>query len=717
MKFSLDWLKTHVAIALSPAELARGLTSVGLAVEGIEAWGEDTVLDVEVTSNRPDCMCHRGIAREIAAFTGQRLRPLETAVPETGPPVESLASVRIDDGGLCSRYSARVVLGTRIEPSPGWLRNRLLAVGLQPKWNVVDAANYVLWDLGHPLHTFDRDRLDGHAIVVRRAAPGERLVTVADGLDHPLDPSMLLIADASRAVAVAGVMGGMDSGISETTRDIVIESAWFDPLSVRKTARALGMHTDASHRFERGADPEFTVAAADRLARLILEAAGGQAARGVIDAVARRHPARSASLRASRMTAVLGLDVPRETVETRLAGLEIPLQRSADGWQATLPSHRPDLEVEEDLIEEVARSVGYDAFPSTLPTSTVLPPDRLDVDPADERIRLALSALGLHETIGYAMVGTGEDETFASGGAPPAPRITNPLSDRWEVLRRSLLPGLVRAASHNIRHGSRDLALFEVGTTFHRIAAGSGGAGTARSAGPARAGDAASAPPSDGIPFREERAVALIGAGRAGAPSWTLPARPFDLFDASGALEAVAAAVGAAPVAVEPLTDDETRHGAFLHPGKAFQLRAGNELAGFGGELHPEVAARLELPAGCVVAQVAIEPLLRARAAAAGFRALPRFPAISRDLSVIVGTGAAYREVASVLAEALAGAPARFVLTDRYAGAPLPEGKVSLTFNITIEPDDRTWTVEEIDTLVGRAIRAFRDRLGADIRS
>jgi phenylalanyl-tRNA synthetase beta chain len=695
MKFSLDWLRDHVEIDLPAGEVARGLTSVGLAVESIDRYGDDWIFDVEITGNRPDCMSHRGLAREIAAFTGRPLRPLDTALREGDRPVESLASVRIDEPDLCSRYTARVLLGVRIGPSPAWLERRLRAIGLQPKWNVVDAANYVLWDLGHPLHTFDRDRLDGHAIVVRRARPGEHLVTVADGLDHSLQDSMLLIADGSRPVAVAGVMGGLDSGISETCRDILIESAWFDPVSVRRTARALGMHTDASHRFERGADAGITVVAADRLARLTLEVAGGELARGVIDVVARPRPIRRARLRRDRMAGVLGATVPDDVVATKLGGLEIPIEPTADGWLGTIPSHRSDIEVEEDLIEEVARSVGYDHFPSTLPAATVLPPNRHADDDADTRVREALGRLGFHETIGYAMVGREEDEALAPAGALPALGITNPLSERWEVLRRSLLPGLARAAGHNLRHGMRDLALYEIGTTFHRLAGPDGPVGR---------------------PFREERVAALIGVGRAGSPRWNLPMRAFDLYDASGAFEAVATAVGAGPVRCEPLSTDETRHGQFLHPGRSFQVRVAGALAGFGGELHPEIAARLELPPGCIVGQIALALLLTTRRPAPRFRPLSRFPSINRDVSAIVPADTAFRRVDETLAEALVGAPARAVLIDRYAGAPLPEGKVSLTFSILIEPEDRTWTVEEIDGLVERVIALLRERVGADIR-
>ena len=695
MRFSLDWLRDHVAIDLPPAELSRRLTAAGLAVEGIEPFGDDAILEVDVTGNRPDCMNHRGLAREIAAFTGRSLLPLDASLPcSPSLATSSVASVRIDAPDLCSRYTARVVLGVRIAPSPGWLERRLRAIGLVPKFNVVDAANYVLWDLGHPLHTFDLDRLEGRTIVVRRAGPGERLVTVADGLEHPLMESMLVIADASRPVAIAGVMGGLDSGISETSRNVLVESAWFDPVSVRRTARALGMHTDASHRFERGADPGITLLAADRLCRMILELAGGECPSGAIDAPAGARPVQQVRLRRKRLVEVLGAEVPEEDVESRLGGLEIALQRSPEGWSATIPTHRPDLQIEEDLIEEVGRSIGYDRFPSTLPSTTTLPVERLRHEETDARLREALARLGYSEMIGYAMVGRKEDALFAPPGAAAPVAVENPLSERWEVMRRSILPGLVHAAGHNIRHGQRDLALFEIGTIFVRSELPAGPAGSPT--------------------IREERVVGLLGCGRAGAQRWNLPNRPFDVYDLTGAIEGVALVFGVAATSVEPVSGTEAD--PFLHPQQCFRVVLGRERIGFGGALHPDLAVHLELPRGCLIAQLLLGPLEAHRAALPSFRPLPRFPAVSRDISAIVSSETLYAELERVLREALAGAPAHFVLTDRYAGPPLPAGKVSFTFNIGIEPEDRTWTAEEIDDLTGRVMNALIERVGAEIR-
>ena len=691
MKFSLDWLRDHVEIDLDAGELVRRLTTAGFAVEGLEPFGDDLVLEVEVTSNRPDCMNHRGLAREIAASTGRSLRVLEVELPESPRKTSEIASVRIADPDLCSRYTARIVLGVSIGPSPDWVQRRLRAIGIIPKWNVVDASNYVLFDVGHPLHTFDLSRLEGRTIIVRRARPGERLTTVADGTEHTLDASMLVIADASRPAAIAGVMGGLESGISESSRDILVESAWFDPVSIRRTARALGMRSDASHRFERGADPEITLVAADRLCRLVLQVAGGECLSAPVDVIARTHPARRAPLRRARLAAVLGAGIPDDQVENSLERLGFPLERTREGWSATIPSHRPDIEIEEDLIEEAARSVGYDFFPSTLPTGTTLPPEQLAREDVETRLREVLSRLGFNETIGYSMIGREEDALFSPEEAPPPIEITNPLSERWEVMRRCMLPGLVKAAQHNVRHGQRDMALFELGTIFHGLPPGTT--------------VAAGAPP-----FKEERTIGLLACGRAGTARWNLPHRPFDVFDLTGAAEGMARELGQGPVSF-------ARAGrAFLHPGQSMSMRIGSLEIGFGGALHPELTDRLELPAGCAVAQLSIPAMAAGPRPAGRFHPLPRYPAVSRDISALVPEETPYAEVERVAAEALAGAPARLVLVDRYAGPPLPPRKVSLTFNVWIQPVDRTLAAEEIDDLMGRLTRALEERAGAEIR-
>jgi phenylalanyl-tRNA synthetase beta chain len=711
VRFSLDWLRQHVEIDLEPEELARKLTSVGFAVEGIEPLDEDVALEVEVTGNRPDCMNHRGLAREIAAITGRPLRPLETGCPESSRPTSEAARVEIEDAELCSRYTARVILGVRLGPSPAWLERRLRAIGLMPKWNVVDAANYVLWDLGHPLHTFDLANLSESRIVVRRARPGEKLLTVADEIEHALDPSMLLIADSARPVAVAGVMGGLESGITGATRDVLIESAWFDPVSVRRTARALGMHTDASHRFERGADPEMTLQAADRLCRMILDVSGGECLSGAIDVVARKQPRRELTLRRGRLVSLLGADVPDEKVLRILTGLEIPLEETRNGWTVSAPSHRSDLLGEEDLIEEVARSIGYDALPSTLPVETPLPPERQHRDERDQVLRETLARAGYCEVIGYAMVGREEDESFGRDGAPPPLRITNPLSERWEVMRRSIFPGLVRSAGHNLRHGQRDFALFEVGTIFHRPPAGKG---VRHTPGPKKPHpereDRCDARPSEPELPLEESVVGLLVCGRAGATRWNLPRHEYDLYDLTGSVEAIARVYRAGPVTILPASY------GFLHPHQSFSATIGGKEIALGGIIHPELIERLELAPKCAVAQVSLTTLRSCLGGPATFRALPRYPAVSRDISAIVLEEVPYADVERVVAEAVAGTPSRFALTDRYDGPPLPRGRVSLTFNISIEPEDRTWTLEEIDALTGRVMQALERQIGAEIR-
>ncbi len=687
MRFSLGWLRTHVDAPEPLAAIARRLTSAGFAVEGSEAVGDDTAIEVEVPSNRPDCMNHRGLAREIAAAFERPLRPLPADIPEADPPASEAASIRIEAPDLCSRYVGRVVRGVRIVPSPGWLQARLHTIGLVPKNAVVDASNYVLWDLGQPLHAFDLARVGGAAIVVRRARPGERLVTVVDGAERTLTGEMLVIADSERPTALAGVMGGRDSAISNTTRDVLIESAWFDPLSVRRTARALGLHTDASHRFERGADPGALVPAARVLARLIVETAGGTCLRGEVDARGTERPRAAVRLRHARIETVLGMPVPPADVERVLSGFgHAATRETAQGgaaWSVAPPGFRPDVTIEEDLIEEVGRAIGYDAIPATLPSPVIAPPVSLR-DWIETAARDRMTSLGWFETIGYAMVGRAEDEAFAPAGTPAAIAIANPLSDRWEVMRRSLLPGLVRAASHNARHGQGDFSLFEVGTVF-----------TAREH-----------RDQDRLP-REERVLGLIAHGRISGLHWALPARAADVWDLTGAIAAVAALRAGKTVSFSP------GGGQAFVPGTVFQGRIGHEVVAFGGVLDPVISGKFDLPDGCVAAELRLAPLCQPGEEPARFRPLPRFPEVERDLSLTVPSSVAWTRLESAVHEALRGAPARFALVDRYEGPPLPAGTVSLTIRVTISPEDRTWTQEEIDRLVEGLAAALASKTGA----
>ncbi|HSM52525.1 MAG TPA: phenylalanine--tRNA ligase subunit beta, partial [Thermoanaerobaculia bacterium] len=481
MRFSLGWLREHVELPEGPAEVAARLTAIGHSVEGIEGEGESAILDVDVTTNRPDRMNHRGLARELAAALGRPLRPL----PEPPPTPEAPApvGVAIEAPGDCSRYVALVLEGVAVGPSPEWLARRLAAIGLRPINNVVDVTNYVLWDLGQPLHAFDLDRLADGEIRVRRARAGERLVTL-DGVERSLHPEVLVIADRDRPVALAGIMGGRESEVGPATRRVLLESAHFDRRRTRLAARALGMHTDASHRFERGADPEICRVAAERAAALLAACAGARLAGSACEERACATAEFRRRLEGTRLDALSGAPVPAASVEGWLAALGFGPRRTLDGeaWEGEIPSFRaadfePRIAEREgrpiaeawpaDLYEEVLRLHGLDRIPSTLPRLAGPDAGRDETHRSRERLRDHLAYCGLAEAIHFAFHDRAADARFPGVGDVGEPvALANPISERYTVLRRSLLPSLVETAGFNCRRGAATVRLFETGRLF-----------------------------------------------------------------------------------------------------------------------------------------------------------------------------------------------------------------------------------------------------------
>ena len=475
MKFSLEWLNDHVdvAAAAGAAGVRALLEQAGLPVEGAEARDGDTILDVEITPNRPDAMAHRGLAREIAAMANLVLHADPSGdPPASGESVERLTSVINQVPRLCRRFGVRLIRGIRNGPPGERVRSRLVRIGAKPISAAVDATNYGLWDTGQPLHAFDFDKLQGGLLIVRRAGKGERLVTL-DGVERELSPGDLVVADADRAVSLAGVMGGLDTAVTEETRNVLLEGAWWDPVTIRRTARRLGLHTDASHRFERGADREAIPGALDLAARLILEAAGGTLAPGLLDAHGSAFRIRRATLRLSRLRALAGEDgLTLEFAEDALRRLGFAPERKGKHLTVSIPLFRQDVRREEDLIEEVLRVYGYERLPSRLPpfagTGAYLEPLR----EKEERVADAAVSLGLLETVGFPFLDPSEETPFggwliAAGATSERLPIANPLDEGRRHLRATLLPGILDALSRNVRRGQTSAALFEIGRTFN----------------------------------------------------------------------------------------------------------------------------------------------------------------------------------------------------------------------------------------------------------
>src|SRR5579863_10537727 len=473
MKILYDWLKEFVEVPFAPRELGERLSLAGIAVEGVADTSAGPLLDLDLTINRPDCLAHYGVAREVAALGRNQLKPVSVALPEARESATSAARVEIESPDLCGRFTARVLRGVKVQPSPDWLRKRLEALGQASINNVVDATNYVMLELGHPMHAFDLDLLAEKRIVVRRARPGEKMRTL-DGNERALTNEMCVIADGARAVAIAGVMGGADSEIRSSSHNILLESAWFDPISIRRTSKALGLRTEASMRFERGMDMEMAETASRRCAELIQQLGGGEALAGVVDVYPGRAEAPTIELTREEFLRVMGADVPDSEIEAILAGLGFARARSeaargnagspAAAWKCRRPSWRGDVTREVDLVEEVARIYGLDKFPARLPAAK-LPAARLEYAEADDRLREILIGLGYQEIITIPIVDEPSDAMFRPEGAAPA-RIANPLAEDASVMRSTGAVTMARTLEWNLNHGQRNVRLFEFGKTY-----------------------------------------------------------------------------------------------------------------------------------------------------------------------------------------------------------------------------------------------------------
>ncbi len=646
---------------------------------------EDVLFEVNVTPNRPDALSHLGIAREVAAALGQPLKRPAGALREGGPPAAEAVRVRIEAPEKCARYAARVVEGVTIGPSPLWLQQRLERCGIRAISNVVDVTNLVLLELGHPLHAFDLDQVAGAEIVVRIARPGETMTTL-DGKERRLDADDLVIADRDRASALAGVMGGGVSEISAGTTRVLVESAWFQPATVRRTAKRHGLHTEASHRFERGADLGMVTAALDRCAALIAELAGGTVRPGLVDAQPKAAPRTTVRLRWRRPGQLLGMEVAANETRRILGGLGFT-ERDSDGEGASweVPSWRVDVAIEEDLVEELVRTIGFQAIPETLPRLALQTPALAPRLEAQARTRAALEGLGFREVVSYAFVPPLDLEAFEPGVKPVA--LKNPISAELAVMRTSVVPSLLRVASHNRRQGRDSARLYEVATAFW---------------------------PRTGAdrdpPALERPVVAAVLAGRRSPLSWASPGEAVDFHDLKAAVEGLLAALGAAAT-----FEQAGRAVAWLHPRAAALVRAadGTRLGAL-GEIHPRLAQAFDLPRGVLAFELDTSALLAASRLVAGHRPIPRLPAVLRDLAVVVDEAVAAAAVTALVGEE--PLCEEVTLFDVYRGAPLAAGRKSLALAIRYRAADRTLTDVEADAAHGRIVDRLRRAVGAELR-
>ena len=696
MRLVLSWLREFVDVPASAEDIAQTIGLRGFEVASIEPLdGGDAVIDFEVTANRPDALSVIGLAREVATAYDRPLADTSGRFAALPTGSSDRISVHINDEELCPRFAAAVA-DVRIGSSPAWLAARLQAAGVRPISNIVDITNYVNLELGQPMHAYDLARLAGASLTARRAKPGETTTTL-DGVERKLDPEMLVIADRDRSQGIAGVMGGAASEVSAATTTIAFEAAYFNPASIRRTSKRLGLKTEASSRFERGADINAQVAAIRRAVALMQQIGAGEPVGSIVDVYPKPREARRLHLRRERLARLLGASVPDADVIRILRGLGLEVTPAAGGWDAVAPTFRVDLLREADLIEEVGRHYGFDKLEATFPpvTQPAPPPDpRI---PRDQLARRVLTAAGFSEAVTFGFIeakavqdfqqpqsSQSQDLSAVSAGSAVASDIVgiaNPLSGKFDTLRPSLLPGLVDAVAHNRRHGRRDVQLFEIGTRF--TTAG------------------------------ETRGVAMAWTGAAGGDHWSGGTREADFFDVKGAAEHLARALGV-PVRVEPVREP------FLVAGQAASILVAEgpergARAGVAGQLMPALADSRGLPRQdrVLVAELNLDLLQRARVAASdAARPLPRHPFVVRDLSIVVADSLPAEIIRDTILAAGRDLPAPLAalgVFDRYQGKGVPPGAVSLSLRLTFQASERTLTDAEVqqsvDTILAALVR------------
>src|ERR1700729_2748144 len=696
MKVVYNWLKEFADVTASPADLRARLSLAGVAVDSIEETAAGPVLDAEVTANRPDCLGPLGIAREVAAIYRLPLKPLHPKLKESPEKTADATRVEIQVPDLCGRFTARVLRGVNVQPSPDWLRQGLEAIAEKSINNVVDVTNYVMFELGHPLHAFDFEKLAEHRLVVRHALPGEKIKTL-DGDEQTLTKDICVVADAGRAVSIGGVMGGAETEISFSTRNVLIECAWFDPISVRRTSKALGLRSEASYRFERGADPEMAELASRRAAELIQKVAGGELLAGVVDVYPQRAREKKIELSRKELLRVMGADVPDRDIEAILSALgfhpmRVDVNRGSDGsiaavWECRQVSWRQDVTRGIDLIEEVARHYGYDKFPPRLPPAK-LPAHRLPHAEAQDRLRERIVALGYQEIVEIPIVDTERNELFRPDNLAPAV-IGNPLAEDASVMRSSGTVSLLRAMEWNLNHGQRNLRLFEIGKTYQL---------------------------RDGEPV-ETQVLTLGATGMAQEKTIYEAARECGFADLKGDLDRIGElAAGFAWQSGGP---------QLLTGSRAAQISLASKspaAANFGvaGQLARRIADIYKFRQDVFVAELKLEPLVtgvEAADAARRFKPLPRFPAVERDFSLVLADGVSFLQVEQTIQSLGIAELESIEAADLFRGGQVPAGKFSLMIRVKFQSADATFTDAQLSDFSARIVATLQQKLGAALRA
>src|SRR6266849_1300524 len=702
MKVVYNWLKDFVDVAATPRELASRLALSGTNIGGVENGAHGAVIEAEVSSTRPDCLGHYGIAREVAAIYKLPLKHVSPKPAEGAAKASDAVKVEIQSPELCGRFTARVIRNVKIQPSPKWLKDRLEASGVASISNVVDISNYVMLELGHPLHTFDYDKVRDHRIVVRRAKPGEKMRTL-DSIERQLDSNICMISDGdgSRPIGIGGIMVGAETEISFSTKNVLIECAWFEPVAIRRAARSLKLHTEASTRFGRGADPEMAELASRRAAEFILQLAGGELLAGVVDVYPGKRAPKKIRVTRAEILRVMGADVPDKQIEASLGALgfapvRIDQNRGAEGsllaaWECTQPSWRAEVEREIDLIEEIARIYGLDKFPPRLPAARQ-GAARLPQFESETRLRERLIGLGYREILTIPHVAEERDALFRPEGVVPA-RLSNPLSEEASVLRSTGIVTMAAALEWNLNHGQSNARLFEIGSHYRL----------------------------QGFESVEARVLTIGATGEAREKGLYDSAREYSFADLKGDLDAIGALAG------NFVWNDggpdwlhAARRGS-IHLNTVNSNEAKNLThLGVAGQLARRVAERLKLRQDVFLAELALEPFYKSThlaKAARRYEPLPRFPAVERDFSLLLAEGTRFSDVAKTIQSLNIGAIVSIEATDLFRGKNVPAGKYSLLVRVTFQSREATLTDAQISDYTGKIIAALEKNIGAQLRA
>src|SRR5713226_4114769 len=702
MKVVYNWLKDFVDVTATPQELASRLALSGTNIAGIENGPHGAVIDAEVSSNRPDCLGHYGIAREVGAIYKLPLKRVSPKPQESAAKAGDAVAVEIQSPELCGRFTARVIRNLKIQPSPKWLKDRLEASGVASISNVVDISNYVMLEFGHPLHTFDYDKVRNHKIVVRRANPAEKMRTL-DGIERTFDSNICIISDGdgSRPIGIGGIMGGAETEISFSTKNVLIECAWFEPVAIRRAARFLKLYTEASTRFGRGADPEMAEIASRRAAELIVQLAGGELLSGVVDVYPGKRAAKKIRVTRAEILRVMGADVPDKQIEASLSALgfapvRIDHNRGAEGsllaaWECTQPSWRAEVEREIDLIEEIARIYGLDKFPPRLPAARQ-GAARLPHYEAETRLRDRLIGLGYREILTIPHVAEERDALFRPTDVAPA-RLSNPLSEEANVLRSTGIVTMAAALEWNLNHGQRNARLFEIGRHYRL----------------------------NGSESVETRVLTVGATGEAREKGLYDAARDFSFADLKGDLDSIGELCGGfrwEDGGAEWL--HAARRGT-IHLNTIVSSEAKNLTSlGVAGQLARRVAEKLKLRQDVFLAELQLDPVYAAMHAAKEARRyepLLRFPAVERDFSLLLADGTKFSDVAKAI-RALGIAEITSVeATDLFRGKNVPAGKYSLLVRVTFQSHEATLTDAQIGDFSSRIVATLKKNLGAQLRA